>query len=433
MSGPQDKPQGATGPDPAKIGEDEQFEDTTENLNLGPVEDEELDKYRFRIEQMEEENYLLRQDLQDKQIKLESSSRLHEDYRHEVDLERKKLLDLLTAKDEQAGLKIFPETPKVVVPKVCVSTKPPKIRQLSLDDPNPSEWIEEVKMFVNSHYKDEPAEGNAFLLSLVERDVKVALRTMLDDPASKPVDAVFTALETLYKGTTETENTVTFFQRVQTNEESVKEYAIALMDLGGKWRKGQRIGAAEFNRTIKTQFAYGVSKLELRRELFRLNEERPHLSFIDLMQKAETFEGPKKPSTSTSAPVAVPTKKTSARQATSVLTMDSVPEEVGTQAQYAFKSRVDRMEEQLSKQTQMVNRLAKQMEELIASTREQPEFSTQIQVKKCTYCGKKGHISEDCYSRKRDERKEKASRQKATSQTKKGKRNPLNDKSPQQM
>ena len=77
-----------------------------------------------------------------------------------------------------------------------------------------------------------------------------------------------------------------FYGRVQLEGESLEDFAVSLMELLGKMSEKQALSDKDKTEMIKSKFADSVSDLMLKRELIRLNEERPSLSFLQLRQHA---------------------------------------------------------------------------------------------------------------------------------------------------
>ena len=80
-----------------------------------------------------------------------------------------------------------------------------------------------------------------------------------------------------------------FFMRKQQTGENIDDYAYTLMDLVITMENKHHMNQADADAMLKSHFANGVSNINLRHELCRLNRDRDSFSFTDLRQRAHIW------------------------------------------------------------------------------------------------------------------------------------------------
>jgi len=321
----------------------------------------------------------------------------HHDMREQYDSERKQFLELLD--DYRTRTVSHSQSVDVNMARLAQRARLEgnlqKFQTFSLSHPHPEEWISEVRTYVTSYFEDDK-EAVIFVLGLLERDVKTALkvRTQLDSVDSL---TLMSELEALFSQSTSTELFIRFHLRVQGKDEALKDYAVSLMELAVKLRVKDSLSTEETESKLKHQFAAGVHLPQLRRELKRLNAEQSDLTFMQVLQKAEdwlTEVNDKKQSSSACHKCSAESTNTQRLEAEA-------------NAQFAYKSRVDKLEEYLSKQGDLIGQLVQQVYHLSSERTESSKTKIPKHSERhCTFCGNRGHFAKYCFRRRKAKRKQ---------------------------
>jgi len=379
------------------------------------------DGWQVKFEKLLQANEELKEGLRQSEARYDGLCERHHELQEQSEEEKRELYatlsdyrSLKSPKQELGTARAEAEAVARGPQRIRYPGKLQKFKSFSLSHPYPEEWISEVRGYVISYFEDD-REGVTFVLGLLERDVKTALkvRIQLD---SVDLLTLMRELEALFGAASSTELELDFCHRIQGQKETVKEYAIALMELVVKLRVKDELSTDKTENMLKHQFAKGVLKPELRRELKRLNAEQPRMMFSQLMQKADDWllEGTEMKRSSTCHRCSVPVKADcpncqkcfseplrSEHSHCSVCPVETATAEceAETQVQFAFKSRVDRMEETLTK-------LIKKIDDLASEKKDSQKI-----VKECTFCGKRGHVAKDCYSRRNAEKRSRSQKE----------------------
>ena len=146
------------------------------------------------------------------------------------------------------------------------------------------DWITEIKAYVTGRYKKSDEQID-FIIEHLEGEPKQEIKYR-QKQGENNLDQIFGSLLNVFGG----KDTLTalqqkFFSRVQTDETEV-QYSYALMDIVLKLQKKEPQMYKDPDVMLKERFAEGVSDPNLRRELKRLNTERPAYKFWELRDRA---------------------------------------------------------------------------------------------------------------------------------------------------
>ena len=235
----------------------------------------------------------LRQKMQEAETKLQDTRTKLQDTTAKLE-ETEKELDESKAKLEEKA----PRTP-------IYMTKDRKFDKFD-GTGNFQEWSDELFTYIDSRFKDKESYKINFisehLSGRAKREVKFRL-----DLNSTTVDDIYSVLNSVF-GVREsvTQLLQVFFGRNQTTSENTEDYAYALMEIMTKLRCKDKKRFADSDEMMKEKFADGLTDVSLRRELKRLNMERPDLKFYELRDRARRWldedVSASKPGTSTVSP-----------------------------------------------------------------------------------------------------------------------------------
>lgn len=155
-----------------------------------------------------------------------------------------------------------------------------------------SEWVEDATLALEDWSGSEKGKVRFLInhLTGTARD-EVRVRPEAERDTS---EKVFALLRASFKSRKTTRQKLgEFFSRTQRPSESVQQFSLALLDLQGKAGKaGERVSA----KLLCEQFVEGVADDGLSRELSRLLDREPTLTFADLRDQAIRWSGRAEPS-----------------------------------------------------------------------------------------------------------------------------------------
>ena len=313
--------------------------------------------------------------------------RLDEAYQLQVrfDKDRATMMDLLSAISKSPGQT---EQPKESGRGKGFLGPLRKFHPLKRDHPHPTEWISEIFEYVNSVFDLDEAK-NTFIQGLLDREVKNEIRIRVNLTKTSLGELKEELIMVFDDVRTPTDLRMDFCHRTQLDSESVDDFAVALVNRMVVLQSKMVVSTqGEAEEMLKSQFAAGLSSLELKREVKRLNVECTQLSYMQLRQRAEAW-------TADGVPVQTRARKVAACQ--EQMTRDTVGEveEVETQAQYAFKSRVDTMEKLMAEQNKKLDEVMRHLAKIGMET-DNREASKSENQKHCDFCNRDGHIEKTC-------------------------------------
>jgi len=151
------------------------------------------------------------------------------------------------------------------------------------------EWAASIQQYVDARFMSE-SEKVLFILEHVEKKARTEIRFMIQEVSTVKVKDIIVNLRTLYAfQDTLLELQQRFYSRQQSPSESMEEYASSLMIIMSRLCEKQSMSGDAKVEMIKNKFAEGIINENLKRELRRLNEERPSLTFIELRRHAEKW------------------------------------------------------------------------------------------------------------------------------------------------
>ena len=170
--------------------------------------------------------------------------------------------------------------------------KLPKLsgRAQSDDDIDVEEWIEDVKSYLNSRTLSRHEQVD-YILDHLKGAAKCEVRYRPPSDRRDP-DRI---LQILHEVFSEPDSVPIlqerFYGRRQRNGESIHEYSLALMQLYDKVIKKDGSLGVTRDRTLKGKLTEGVRDEHLKRELRRLNDDSPSLTFCEFRDRAIRWLG----------------------------------------------------------------------------------------------------------------------------------------------
>lgn len=277
-----------------------------------------------------------------------------------------------------------------------------KFKTLSRIHPHPTEWVEEIRAYVDSFFEDD-GDKCMFVQGLLEREVKNELKVRLDIVTISSGE-LLDELMTLYGDVkTVADLRMEFFHRTQGNSETVEEFAVAIVDLMVQVRAKDGMLFEQSDEMMKAQFAAGLTSVVLRREMKRLLQEQASLTFSQFRKRANAFDlgcGDGK------------VKRASCHTCIVEEGIDdtAVQASVDAGVQPVSSTRISELEKIVVDQQKIVAEqqkiVAEQQKELGKrvgdwSMRDK-EGSVSVQpdqLRKCTFCGKNGHNETKCWKK----------------------------------
>lgn len=235
---------------------------------------------------------------------------------------------------------------------------------------NVREWVDSAKIIISTRFKSRD-EQNAFIFEHLEPEIRTEVRFHygMHTPSLEILDFLVKSFGTL---DSVDELQCTFYARNQQEKESLEDYMLALMRILNQVVDKSPTFAGNKVELLKFKFADGVRDIALRRELKRLNDERPTLTSSELRHHATTFLGA---SSSTS-------------NDTSATSTDAAVHSVSGQSMFV---KLDEQQKQIEKLTKMVESLT------TADTQAKPaNRSSGRPSVRCHYCKRFGHTKADC-------------------------------------
>lgn len=255
-----------------------------------------------------------------------------------------------------------------------------KKRPIFAGEKDSTEWVEEVRTHINAHFSKDSEKVNYIqehLGGAAKSEVKFR------DFDSKASSAV--VLQILLDAYT-SQDTLGLLQQklfsMKQMEETAEEFCTSLMEVMCELRRKGWKNHMDPEPIIKERFAEGVKDPNLRRELTRLNMERPTLKFFELRARAVRWvsEDPETMNCTQHCIVAA--------QQETVTTTDMLK----------------LIEDQNAVLAQMKETLDELKSKDHSGPSSQHKFTSSkypaSNVKICRYCKRKGHLIDDCYSLK---------------------------------
>ena len=242
-------------------------------------------------------------------------------------------------------------------------------------DVDVSEWLQNIGDFVKNRFTDEQ-EKVMFLMDHLEKEARteVRFRIKLDKSTAEEVMQVLRDLYGARDSAVQLQQQ--FYSRNQSTGETLQEYVLDMMTRVNAIVEKQTSLYKSKDEMIKHKFAEGVLDLGLRRELRRLNEERPSLQFWELRHHAIAWEESS----------AVPS------------TSETVNEVQASSEGMKYSDMCSLLE----RQQKQIEDLTVMLKDLKGSTVERPSVAPSVRNKDiiCHYCKKPGHIKANCFKLK---------------------------------
>ena len=299
---------------------------------------------------------------------------------------------------------------------VVYQSKPEKTLKKFKEDDDVSDWIDTAKRHVNKFKKEEDKVD--MLLNFLDRKPRLEVKFRIRrDKAT--ADEVFTVLEEIY-GLKDSllQLEKEFYSRNQELGEDLADYSLALMEILMNMEKKKPDSKDSTENKLKCRFADGVKDVALRRELNRLNKERPRLRFYELRDEALEWCKKDDQSTETTSSESVSTQETANLNNIMQLIQEQQSQiqrltETQQQSQYHrgrghyrgrgrssyrgyYNSR------RIPEQTRTT--VTQPTDDNTAASSNPNSESQPIEDITCRYCGQKNHIERFCIKKRRDQR-----------------------------
>lgn len=244
-------------------------------------------------------------------------------------------------------------------------------RKLAQFDPkeNVTEWINAAKVAIEGPRFKEDSERATFLFEHFDQQVRTEIRYACGPKASS--FDIFQYIQASFN-TKDTANELNrkFYTRNQGVKETLEEYMLELMSILNSVTEKSSMSIKQKDQLLKFKFADGACDTSLKRELKRLNDERPTLSSHELRHHAVMFMDVRK---------------------------DAAVQEVNTSSE----GMRDPVQQRLVEQQKQLDELTKMMKSFVSGKETTP--APQSSEKRCKYCRKPGHEISECFKLKRKE------------------------------
>ena len=152
------------------------------------------------------------------------------------------------------------------------------------------DWVGTVEAFVNSRFESE-TDKVSYVLEKLEKRSKNELHFRLDLSKATFKEVAEVLLSLHYRKPTLVQLQQKFYGRTQERHETVDDYADALMESLLKIIEVKAEAIADKDDLVlKERFAEGIFDAGLKREMKRLNTERPTMKFFELRDSARSWE-----------------------------------------------------------------------------------------------------------------------------------------------
>lgn len=169
--------------------------------------------------------------------------------------------------------------------KVCYVNREKKFTKFSGKPEEVHDFVSEIGKYVKNRFKDEE-DKIQYILEHLEKKPKteIQLRTFSGKHSADEVLDLIVSIFGIKDSKIQIQQK--FFSRSQETNESLEDYSHALMTILIEMQTIVPDLVKEFDSMLKERMAEGVKELSLRRELKRLNIERPNLEFHEFRELA---------------------------------------------------------------------------------------------------------------------------------------------------
>ena len=242
------------------------------------------------------------------------------------------------------------------------------------------EWVDDIRTYINTQFSHD-ADKKIFLKEHLEGAAKTEVLFRDFDDKCTPDEILYMLEDTFAPKDTISQVQHKLYSRMQNIGETIEEFCFALMKLIRELRRMGWKNPADVDTILKERLAEGALDTNLRRELHRLNEERPALKFHELRKRAVewVYEDTRLVSTKTSE-------------------VKTVKQEV-TQIPDLLKKMEGHDEAIEEIRTSLMAMRIKPESKTLYQDRQQPQKAGEDKF--CNYCKNKGHVKEDCQKLKK--------------------------------
>lgn len=248
-----------------------------------------------------------------------------------------------------------------------------------------SEWLKNITTYVGNRFSNDQ-EKVMFIFDHLEKNAKTELRFRADINKATVSEVVKILTELYSPDVNAVELQQKFYSRNQDCDESIEEYAFDLLDIFTSVCEKVPVMRVNKDEVVKHKFADGVRNKQLKQELYRINDERPSLSFWQVRTHALQFENRFDNtvlSNQIDSDMKNATQSTSACEATTLRYKDMV--------------------ELVQNQQKQLDNLTKLVAEL------KPTQGKRYRSVQCYFCKKEGHVKSRCLLFKKQQQGEKTS------------------------
>ena len=200
-----------------------------------------------------------------------------------------KTIDELTEKLKSTELKLSKQEDEAKSSNATVmyQTKPDKALRKFKEGDDVDDWIETTLSYISRLKKE--SEKVDMILNFLDRTPYSEVRFRIDRTKATSSE-VLGILKKIYgEKDSWTRMQQNFYSRQQKVGESVDEYAHALIELILKMEKLNPSLLKKADVLLKERFAEGILDVSLRREMKRLNKERPDIEFYQIRDEANDW------------------------------------------------------------------------------------------------------------------------------------------------
>ena len=232
-----------------------------------------------------------------------------------------------------------------------------------------TEWLEDCETSL-ARFSNERDKAN-FLLDHLEGAAKTEVKFQVDIRKATSAE-MLEVLKAVY-GSHDTwiQLQQQFYSRDQKPGEDLMDYTYVLMDILLELRDKVPSGVKDMDNLLKQRVAEGVTDVTLKRELHRLNEERPSMKFHELREHAKDWLD-------------------SGRRA----------KKTAMQEEHTTSSEFQELKQLIQAQQQMLDELSKGKHK--ANTYQQEAQPEALEPLTCNYCGGLNHFKRNCIQFQKD-------------------------------
>ena len=152
------------------------------------------------------------------------------------------------------------------------------------------DFCDEITHYLDSRFRGTDSQKASYLFDHLSGKARKEVKFRLGDVTKATVDDILVVLDNVF-GIRETTTQLLqkFYSRNQKKTEQSEDYAYALIDIMRQLQHKAPKQYSNVDEMMKEKFADGVLDVSLKRELKRLNSDRPGLKFWELRDRARKW------------------------------------------------------------------------------------------------------------------------------------------------